>query len=58
MTRKLYIGVKPGFIGELFRSPVTPTEATHGTTYRYAFGPYRTIADAERAMRWMDMRHA
>ena len=64
---KIYVGHVPGKLrGELFRSKVTPTEASHGHRYGYVVGPFRTtaaarlmcnygahgtVADAERSVR-------
>lgn len=44
--RRIYVGVKPGRIMETFRADCTPTEETHGSTYIYAIGPFKTIQGA------------
>jgi hypothetical protein len=45
---RLYVGVRvDNGKRERFRSAVTPTQDTHGQTYIYAIGPFRTVAGAE-----------
>ena len=45
-SRKIYVGALHGGRRVVFRSSVTPTEATHGSQYRYVIGPFRTAAAA------------
>jgi hypothetical protein len=50
MSGKLYVGVLNGGGREVFRSASTPTERSHGRKYRYAIGPFRTLAGADLAV--------
>lgn len=44
---RLYLGHRKGMPDELFRSPTTPTETTHGHVYFAVTGPFRTVAGAK-----------
>lgn len=57
MSKRLYIGVKNGGTGELFRADAEPTQESHGHQYRYALGPYRTVGEALRAMSYQGIRY-
>lgn len=39
---KLYVGIKPGYVREVFRAAIEPTWDTHGQTYLCVIGPFRT----------------
>ena len=57
MKSRIYVGVthrvvsdinrEPSLRREVFRSASTPTEESHGNTYIYVIGPFRTVRGAE-----------
>ena len=43
MTRaRYYVGLSKGRLRSIFRSPIEPTEETHGSLYLAVIGPFRT----------------
>jgi hypothetical protein len=48
MRQRYYVGLTPSN-REVFRSPVAPTDETHGHVYNAVIGPFRT----KRGAAWM-----
>ena len=46
MKTRIYLGLAAGHKREIFRSPTTPTETSHGHLYAMAIGPFRTVRGA------------
>ena len=45
MTNRIYLGLTPS-LREIFRCTYEPTFASHGDTYNYTVGPFRTVRGA------------
>jgi hypothetical protein len=43
---RIYVGVTP-IKREVFRSPIVPTEESHGARFNYVIGHFRTRAGAD-----------
>ena len=47
MRKRLYVGYRrPDRVREIIRASSAPTEESHGATYWYAVGPFRTLRAA------------
>jgi len=55
MASRIYVGIRSVCKGEVFRSTIEPTMSTHGDTFAYIIGPFRTIQGAKAMLHYGPM---